>query len=210
MSDVPIDLRRRSDSRLLVSRVAADLFWRHGIAATRGDDIAAACGISTRTLWRYFRSKEACVEPVLEALGTRFVAVLRAWPATLSIEDYLRGSARPGPVVYSADDVAAMRMIVLGESEPALRSSWLMVCDAAERASTPLLAQRLGLASENERMRRIAASVSGAVRALNDELAADFVRSAIAPPSEDVIRALAAAMRESSGGALGPAASTPP
>jgi hypothetical protein len=33
---MPIDLRRNPDARLQVSRIAAELFWRDGVAATRG------------------------------------------------------------------------------------------------------------------------------------------------------------------------------
>lgn len=50
-----------------------------GFDATRGDDIAAAAGISTRTVRRYFRSKEACVEPLLKVGELRFAAVLGQW-----------------------------------------------------------------------------------------------------------------------------------
>src|SRR5688500_16121626 len=56
---------KQAQARLTVSRLACALFWERGVAGTSGDDIAAAAGLSTRTIWRYFRSKESCVEPVL-------------------------------------------------------------------------------------------------------------------------------------------------
>lgn len=211
MSDVilPIDLRRRSDAKLHVSRLAADLFWERGMAATRGEDIAAAAGIATRTLWRYFRSKESCIEPVLTASSRQFLAVLEAWPLDQSIDDYLRRAATPGPVSYSRDDVRAMRMVSLGLEEPSLRSAWLLVCDDAERATWPLIARRTGLPESSIEVRRIAAAVAGAVRALNDGLGVDFVTSGTEPQSADVLAALIASIRDASGGRLGPAVDAP-
>lgn len=175
------------------------------MSATRGDDIAAAAGIATRTLWRYFRSKEACIEPVLEESGRRFMAVLAAWPLDMSIERFFEISRTPESVTYSADDVHAMRMIRLGFDEPALRSSWLMVCDDAERQCARIFGRRLGLDEQSREVRQIAASVSGSVRALNDALSVDFVDRGISPDSRDVLDMLARAIRDGSSGRIGPA-----
>lgn len=82
------------EARLAVSRHAADLFWRHGVDATSGDAIAGAAGLSKRTVRRYFRSKEACVEPLLLATEYRFVELRRAWPHTASIETHLHDYAK--------------------------------------------------------------------------------------------------------------------
>lgn len=202
---VPIDLRRRPDARLQVSRLAAELFWREGVSATRGEDIAAAAGISTRTLWRYFRSKEACIEPVLEEFGRRFVAVLAAWPLTATIEEFLGMPGIAGPVVYSVDDVLAMRMIRLGFDEPALRSSWLMVCDDAERQCAQIFGLRLGLDESSREAKQITASVSGAVRAQNDWLSVDFVDRQFTPDGGELLAMLAQAVRDGSNGHLGAA-----
>lgn len=205
-TDAPvIDLRRRPGARLQVSRIAAELFWRDGVAGTRGEDIASEAGISTRTLWRYFGSKETCIEPVLVEWGVRFLAVLEAWPPHESIDEFLHAAAVPGPVTYSADDIAAMRMIVLGDAEPALRSAWLMVCDAAERQSAPLFAARMGLPSNAREVLQVTASVSGAIRAFNDELSRQYVEDGTVPDGDDVLRELSAIFLRASNGRLGPA-----
>lgn len=202
---MPIDLRRNADAKLQVSRIAAELFWRDGVAVTRGEDIAAEAGIATRTLWRYFRSKESCVEPVLAQLGQRFSTVLRAWPLELSLADYLGAASVPGPADYSPDDIAAMRIVVMGFDEPALRSAWLMVCDAAEREAAGVFAPRLGLPSDADAVRQVTASISGAIRAQSDAMSRDYVTSGIVPRSEDVLQELVAAIVEASNGRIGPA-----
>ncbi len=188
-----------------MSRLAAELFWRDGVSATRGEDIAAAAGIATRTLWRYFRSKEACIEPVLVESGRRFMAVLAAWPLNASLEEFLESSRQPGPVVYTVDDVRAMRMVRLGFDEPALRSSWLVVCDDAERQCAQLFGERLGQDETSREVKQIAASVAGAVRVLNDSLSVDFVDRGVTPDGRDVLGMLARAVRDGSSGRIGPA-----
>ena len=208
-SRVPIDLRRRADAKLLVSRIAADLFWRDGVAATRGEDIALAAGISTRTLWRYFRSKESCVEPVLAESGRRFMRLMHAWPLDVSLEEHL---SRPmlAPLTdetseQAADDVHAMRMIALGMSEPAIRSAWLMVCDAAEQEVAGVIAKRLGSSPDAPDVRQIAAAVTGAVRFVNDEVSVAATTGSREIVGEDVLAALGQAVRQASSGRLGDA-----
>lgn len=202
---MPIDLRRNPDARLQVSRIAAELFWRDGVAATRGEDIAAAAGIATRTLWRYFRSKESCVEPILAQLGRRFSTVLRAWPLEIGLADYLTAASVPGPADFSTDDIAAMRIVVMGFDEPALRSAWLMVCDEAEREAAAVFAPRIGLPADADAARQVAASISGAIRAQSDAMSRDYVTAGIIPRSEDVLEQLVTAIVDASNGRVGPA-----
>ena len=82
-----IERSKTEEARLAVSRHAAELFWKHGVDGTSGDAIAEASGLSKRTVWRYFRSKEACVEPLL--LGDR-VSICRV-AARMAAERFDRG-----------------------------------------------------------------------------------------------------------------------
>jgi AcrR family transcriptional regulator len=56
------------------------------VEGTNDAAVAAAAGLSKRTVLRYFRSKEACVEPLFLAAGYRFVEMLRTWPRDASLE----------------------------------------------------------------------------------------------------------------------------
>ncbi|MEQ9314656.1 MAG: helix-turn-helix domain-containing protein, partial [Henriciella sp.] len=89
------ELSKREAVALDISRKAAHLFLERGVAETSGDDIAAACGLSTRTIWRHFRTKESSVEPLLAATSYRIVTWMTAWPAEMSVEDYLHEAIRP-------------------------------------------------------------------------------------------------------------------
>ncbi|WP_409057572.1 TetR/AcrR family transcriptional regulator [Streptomyces sp. SYP-A7185] len=85
--------RRRRRLRLEISRAACRLFCDRGVAATSGDRIAAAVGLSTRTIWRHFRSKESCAEPIVIEGVEWEMGALRSWPRHLSLEDHLAAEA---------------------------------------------------------------------------------------------------------------------
>jgi AcrR family transcriptional regulator len=55
---VDLRTRRRNETRREVIEVSLDLFRQHGFAHTTVDDIARAVGISERTFFRYFPTKE--------------------------------------------------------------------------------------------------------------------------------------------------------
>lgn len=64
----PVARRRLSeaDRTRLLREAAADVFLRDGYAATRMDDVARAAGMSKRTLYQHYPSKEALFEVVME------------------------------------------------------------------------------------------------------------------------------------------------
>lgn len=155
-----------------MSRHACALFYEHGVAATSGDDIAAAAGLSTRTIWRYFRSKESCVEPVLAKSAQRFIAIMDRWPDDLSLSEHLYADfvANPLPQKDIDDEISAMRISTLTMTDPALRTSYLMVHDDLERGLTPVLAKRLRLPEDDLTVRISAAAVTGAFRVIDEDV----------------------------------------
>ncbi|PSM37465.1 TetR family transcriptional regulator [Streptomyces dioscori] len=207
--------RRRHRLRLEISREASRLFWEHGVAATSGDRIARAVGLSTRTVWRHFRSKESCAEPIVTQGVEWEMRMLRSWPRHLSLEDHLAteatGYARAADAVEQADTLLAIRMIRLADHEPAIRTAWLMACDQVEREMTAIIAKRLGLPATDLDVRLHAAAASAAFRVVNEELGTAALRGTIPPEFEgDVIRYVARAIRDATGGTIGDALTPPP
>ncbi|MDX6381961.1 MAG: hypothetical protein QOI57_2985 [Rubrobacteraceae bacterium] len=121
--------RRRERVRMEISREAARLFWEHGVDGTTGEQIAEAVGLSVRTIWRYFRNKESCAEPVLAQDVEEIVAMMRRGPREVSLEDHLVAWAtnRPRDPDQQAYDLAVIRMTVLAETEPALHDQLVAV-----------------------------------------------------------------------------------
>jgi AcrR family transcriptional regulator len=80
MTEMALRERRRRQTEREIADVALDLFERQGIDRTTVDQIAEGAGVSARTFFRYFATKEAAVlvghvdldervEEMLDAIG---------------------------------------------------------------------------------------------------------------------------------------------
>ncbi|MFC7307235.1 TetR/AcrR family transcriptional regulator [Streptomyces monticola] len=202
--------QRRLRLRLEISREAARLFWEQGVAATSGDQIAEAVGLSTRTIWRHFRSKESCAEPIVMQGVVTLLSVLRSWPRQLSLEEHLGVElARlrvEAPPVDLADEMLAMKMIRLADTEPALRTAWLMACDETERQLRALIGDRLDRPATDLEVLLHAASAAAVIRVLDEHIGAAVLSGADLTEFSDIkalSRRYAHAIRTATGGAVG-------
>jgi AcrR family transcriptional regulator len=162
----------KENARLTVARHAARLFLERGVAGTSGDDIAAAAGISTRSVWRYFGTKEGCVEPLFTLSARRFVDVLTRWPRTSPIEDLLHTHLGPDKLTADdlADDVLVVRLVARLPEEPALRATWLTASYECEARLAPIIADRVGRPFGDYDVRLCAATVSAAIRIIDETI----------------------------------------
>ncbi len=190
---------------MAVSRHACDLFWEYGVAGTSGDAIAAAAGLSTRTIWRYFRSKESCVEPVLGKSLDRFLASVDRWPAELSLAEHLAVDIEAYPLTQQdvADEVNAMRIATMTTAEPALRTAYLMVHDEMERGLIPVIATRLNLADDDLTVRLCAAAVTGAFRVVDEDVSRAVILDGVKVTQQQALSLIDRAIREATNGRLG-------
>ncbi|RWA15506.1 TetR/AcrR family transcriptional regulator [Mycolicibacterium brumae] len=196
---------RIEQARLEVSRHACALFWDRGVARTSGDDIAAAAGVSTRTVWRYFRCKESCVEPILGRSAQRFVAQARRWPAELSLVDHMAADLAANPLTEQelADEISALRIITLSVSEPALRSGFLMVHDEMERQFVPIVARRRGVPEDDLTVRLDAAAVSAAFRVIDEDVGRRAILEKEKISQAEALALIDRAIRDATNGRLG-------
>ena len=202
----PMTELRRSRLRLEISREAVRLFRAHGVAQTGGERIADAVGLSARTLWRYFRSKEACAEPVLSQSVDAFVDILRRWPAGRSLEQHL--AADRGDVPSTEDADAALAVVAMSRHEPALRAIWLVVHERAEPVLAGVVAARLGRRADDLEVRVQAAALCAALRITTEDVAAAVADGAGAPP--DAAARLSRAVHAATHGVLGDPRPTDP
>jgi AcrR family transcriptional regulator len=196
---------KQAQARLRVSRIACELFWERGVAATTGDDIAAAAGLSTRTIWRYFRSKESCVEPVLALSAQRFIALAGRWPAELSLADHMAADMVQNPLTEReiADEVAALRIATVSATEPALRAAYLMVHDEMERGFIPVVAKRLRLPDDDLTVRLCAAAVTGAFRVVDEDVGRRSIIEKEKVTQQEALALIDRAIRDATNGRLG-------
>lgn len=148
----PLSESRKDEIRLEIAMAAVRLFTEHGLDATSAGQIAEAAGISTRTLWRYFPSKEACAAPLLSFGLDRFAESVHAWPADR-------------PLVEAADDTSwfsdtsttrlllVLDLLRLTCTEPTLDAVWVRCYAEAVAPLAAVLAERFGCSPEDLRMR---------------------------------------------------------
>lgn len=168
----PVSDRQRQQQRLDISRHAVRLFTEQGVAATSGDQIARAAGVSERTLWRYFPNKESCVEPLLTKMLDAFQAVLRAWPPELDLTEHLRATYTPALNSSAGTDIGAVLAVVrMTHDEPALRAAYLVLRERAEETFAEVLAKRMAVPADTLDVRIRAATISAVLRVATDHLA---------------------------------------
>ncbi|WMD09309.1 TetR/AcrR family transcriptional regulator [Streptomyces sp. FXY-T5] len=146
--------RRKTETRMEIARAAAGLFVRHGLRATRAEDIAQAAGIAPRTFYRYFATKEEAVAPLYAAGAQRWVEAVRAAPAEAGVlhalEQGVRHTLTPGVGISASSWEGVRALLCLAESTPSLRRVWAEVCQASERLLGEVLAQRVTRAGAAE------------------------------------------------------------
>jgi AcrR family transcriptional regulator len=139
----PLTERRREATRLEIARAAVELFAERGVENVAASEIAEAVGVSTRTLWRYFPSKEECVAPLL-ALGVRRLAEqLAEWPAEKPLLEALQ---RDDWLTDAGPDTAqlVLDLMRLTRTEPVLQAVWMRQTFEAHPAVAQVLADRAG------------------------------------------------------------------
>ncbi|MFB6847808.1 TetR/AcrR family transcriptional regulator [Streptomyces sp. NPDC056373] len=158
----PLTERRRAETRMEIAEEAVRLFVAAGVTATTAEDIAAAAGVSTRTLWRYFRSKEECVRPLLTTGLEMLTEHLRDWRGQCPLAEAIASLPRDdgtGPRAESLRD-----LVRLCRDEPGLRAVWLEAHYDAEATFAALIADRTGRPAGDLAVRMEAGMLNTALR----------------------------------------------
>ncbi|MFD3683538.1 TetR/AcrR family transcriptional regulator [Nocardiopsis sp. NPDC058631] len=160
--------RRREIIRMEIARAAVRLFTEKGVSGTTGDDIAHALGISTRTVWRYFPSKESCVRPLLTTGLDLMAGHLRSCPADTPLLVHLdRERVFDGNALVPEESVTDL--IRMTRTEPGLMAVWLEVHHAAEAVFADVIAARTGGSADDLAIRVQAATLNAALRLAAEE-----------------------------------------
>jgi AcrR family transcriptional regulator len=160
--------RRKAATRMEIARAAAGLFMRHGLRATRAEDIARAAGVAPRTFYRYFADKEECLAPLFSAGVEKWAEAVRDAPADLSVPEALRHAVvqtlTPGVGVRPESMDWVRALLRLAEGSPALLRVWGEACQGAERTLARVLEARASVTGGGAEFRLGAAVAGAAVR----------------------------------------------
>ncbi|GAA3683789.1 TetR family transcriptional regulator [Nocardioides ginsengisoli] len=157
--------RRRTATQLEIARVAAQLFTDHGAAGTTAESIAEAAGISLRTFYRYSRTKEDAIAPLLTLGGDAWRAELAATPPgsrlVPAIEQAMHATLSAADIDH---DLPWMRgLLRAAEDDDDLAAVWYRVNRDSEARLLPILAQIAPDADELD-LRLLAAAATDAIR----------------------------------------------
>jgi AcrR family transcriptional regulator len=183
---------------LAISRHAAQLFLEKGLRGTSGQEIADAAGVSVRTVWRLFGTKERCIAPVLSISIVRFSHVMQGWPDVLPLEDHLShampvDSETPEAI---ADGVLAVRLLALTRTEPDLRIIWLEAYQSLETQLTPIIARRCNRSDQDFEVRLCAATITAAIRVVDETVSVAAIGGERHFTPEDLAGIMAGAIRD--------------
>lgn len=139
----PLSELRKAAARLEIAKAAVELFTAQGVEGTSATEIAETVGISTRTLWRYFPSKEDCVTPLLAFGAERLSRRLGEWPVDRPLIEALDDDLWLGDT-----DPVTLRVVLdlmrLTRTEPGLQSVWMRENFAALPPVADAFAARAG------------------------------------------------------------------
>lgn len=191
---------RPAGTRLIIARHAAYLFWENGFDETSGEDIASAAGLSSRTLWRYFTTKESCVEPLYREYVRQAINTYTRWPDEESLEDFLQREFRAFALTPEEflDNHRALRMVALSLTQPALRGPWLVACGELEQGFRPMVARRIRGDVDDFDVRLRTAGMTAAFRVICEELSPGVARGEH-QDREETARWIAHSIRTASG-----------
>lgn len=171
--------RRKAETKWEIARRAAQLFSERGAADVTAEGIADAAGVSLRTFYRYFRTKEEAVTPLLTGGVRQWLDVLEAAPAELSVAEALERAVRTALApagLHSQEQLEALLtakgLLRAMPGDPALHAVWLRVHAETEEALIPVLTALVREDTDPLDVRLTAAATNVAMRMAMESWAA--------------------------------------
>ncbi|WP_328945034.1 TetR/AcrR family transcriptional regulator [Streptomyces sp. NBC_00250] len=196
--------RRKAATQLDIARAAAELFTEHGPDGTTAEDIALRAGVALRTFYRYFRSKQDAVAPLLAGGGDRWRELLAATATTATtattepgaglpeaLERSIAASLTPGDAAAEEGLRWTRGLLRAAAEDPALRAVWYRVNQESEERLREVVAGLAGPGADPLEVRLAAAAATDAIRiALESWAETDAPVRGEGAPAELAVRCL--------------------
>src|SRR5579875_1683183 len=152
--------RKRQAVRDHLSEVALQLLTDREFDAVTIDEIDAAAGISRRTFFRYFPSKEEVVLGFLDRMGRLLRDAIVARPPEEPPLQAVHTALRPRIAAYSAAADRTLALVRLLQRSPSLRAQELERRQRLRELVAEAIAIRLGLDHRRDLRPRLLAAVA--------------------------------------------------
>lgn len=136
--------RKNRATRTALRRSAVALVARRGLGAVTVEDIAADAGVSSRTFYNYFPSKEDAVTGWDPAIVADMVERLRSRPPAEKAPTALRATVYEVFALFDHDHRDLLARLRVTRSDPHLLAHHLTRWAEAERELVAVLAERRG------------------------------------------------------------------
>ena len=164
--------RKRADTHARIHQAALALFARRGFEATTLDDIATAAGVSRRSLFHYFGSKEDIVLSTKAGLAELIEAAIARRPADEPLLEMAEHALTDMAQDFQGPEARALARLI--HDTPALRAGDHAKYEAIEQRMAAAMAARKGLAADDLQARVVATTAVGVLRMATETwLAAD-------------------------------------
>jgi AcrR family transcriptional regulator len=166
--------RRRLATRAEIEHVALDLFAKNGSDRTTVDDIAAAAGVSPRTFFRYFATKEDAALGANRAFDAALAERVEARVDQHSTMSDFEDAVADVLAEMAAEEGAVDRMLrvrCLVMDDPNLRNALQRMDAEQSRAFFRRIATATGSATVDLRTRVISEALGASLRAALDDWA---------------------------------------
>ncbi len=175
--------QKREETRRRLMREGQRLFAGQGFDRTSVDEIAAAAGVSRRTFFHYFGSKEDVVLSRHDDFERALLDAIRTAPPEAPLLDVAEQAVIAALGLFDAQEARLLEQ--LKRDTPALRARDHGKYERLERAIAGALAERSGGSPDDLRTRLDAMLVAGMLRVGGSEWASALVAGV---PIEDYVR----------------------
>lgn len=157
--------RRKAATQLDIARAAARLFTEQGAQGTTTEAIAASAGVALRTFYRYFRSKEDAIAPLLTVGADAWRAHLANAPEGTALIAAVEGAIRDtlSEAERDAGFPHTRGLLRATTDDPDLAAVWYRVNRESETQLIPVLAN-LAPDADDLSVRLVAAAATDAIR----------------------------------------------
>jgi AcrR family transcriptional regulator len=152
--------RKRELVRDELAQAAVNLLAFQEFEDTTVDQIVSEIGVSRRTFFRYFQSKEDVIVHIVAGAGTQFCTELRARPASEPTAVALRQALAPFIRLSIDNRVKTLRIAKLIFNTPTILGRFLERLTQWQAGITEILAERSGLHPEADLRPTLAAGVA--------------------------------------------------
>jgi AcrR family transcriptional regulator len=186
--------RKKRLTRSLISNTATQLFMERGFDDVKVAEVADACGVSEKTVYNYFATKESLLfdrEPELAAEIWRTLGPGAA--AESAVDGALEALATDRREVLANWESESRefhrRFFELIETTPSLRTAMRDMLDRLEQTTTEALAERTGVSPDQPEPRIAASALIALWRLQGDALFRSALEGRSAQETEEAVLA---------------------